>query len=69
MRFFLTLVMPMNGSDSLLKWYQMSRVFVKRLSITGGSAKKRLPQAVPGAGLLHFTTITFRMERQKKLGK
>ena len=37
----------------------MSTVFVKRLSIAGGGAKKRLTQAVPGAGLLHFITIMF----------
>src|SRR5438309_10734131 len=43
-----------------LRWYQMGRVFVKRLSITGKGAKKRLTQAEPGAWLLHFTTITFR---------
>ena len=60
MRFFLALAMPINGSDGLLKWYQMGRVFVKRLSIIGKGAKKRPIQAAPGAWLLHFTTITFR---------
>jgi len=35
----------------------MGRVFVKRLSITGKGAKKRLTQAAPSAWLLHFTTI------------
>ena len=38
----------------------MSRVFVKRLSITGKGAKKGLTQAAPGVLLLLFTTITLR---------